>query len=115
MQDDFFVEIVNKCSYIFMPSCSEAKSTAVLTCMRHGLIPIVTNTMGFNEYREYVTIIDDFSIDNIKRMIKKSTEIDNEALSKYHKKVFDFSNKYFCLDRYRKDINIILSKILEEN
>lgn len=115
VQDDFFVEIVNKCSYIFMPSCSEAKSTAVLTCMRHGLIPIVTNTMGFNEYREYVTIIDDFSIDNIKRMIKKSTEIDNEALSKYHKKVFDFSNKYFCLDRYRKDINIILSKILEEN
>lgn len=112
VNSDEFINIVNKCSYCIMPSCSEAKSTSVLTCMRHSLIPIVTNTMGFNEFGEFVNIIDDFSVENLRNIIKNFAEKDEKWLEQEHKKVYTMSNNIFTLENYNTSINNILNECL---
>lgn len=107
-----FINIVNKCSYCIMPSCSEAKSTAILTCMRHGLIPIVTDTMGFNEFDKFMNIIDDFSVENIRSIMKNFAEKDEVWLKNEHKKVYSMSNSIFTLENYNTNINNILNQCL---
>jgi glycosyltransferase involved in cell wall biosynthesis len=44
----FLNEIVNKCAFAILPSCSEAMSTGIITCMRHGIIPIVSLDTGLD-------------------------------------------------------------------
>jgi len=41
-----FTEVASKCGYVILPSCSEASATSVTTCMRKGLIPVVTKETG---------------------------------------------------------------------
>lgn len=43
-----FNEVTSKCGYVILPSCSEACATSVTTCMRRGLIPIVTKEVGLD-------------------------------------------------------------------
>ncbi|MGL5271456.1 MAG: glycosyltransferase [Selenomonadaceae bacterium] len=47
IQSAAFKEIVEICSYIIMPSCSEGIAGSVLTGMSAGLIPIVSRECGF--------------------------------------------------------------------
>lgn len=44
--DPAFLRIAQQASSFVMPSCSESMSTAAATCMRFGLVPIVTERCG---------------------------------------------------------------------
>jgi hypothetical protein len=43
-----FNEVVSKCGYVILPSCSEGCATSATTCMRKGLIPVVTKETGID-------------------------------------------------------------------
>lgn len=42
MRSPKFYELVNKCAYVILPSCSEGCAGSVVECMHHGLIPVVS-------------------------------------------------------------------------
>lgn len=44
-----FRKIIDLCSYVVLPSCSEGMSGSVLTAMSAGLIPLVSRECGLNE------------------------------------------------------------------
>ena len=60
INSDLFLEINNTCSFIILPSCSEACSTSITTGMLHGLIPIVMRDTGFNRLGENAIFFEDF-------------------------------------------------------
>jgi len=37
-----FFDLINKCNYVIHPSCAEGQPGAVIECMHHGLIPIIS-------------------------------------------------------------------------
>jgi hypothetical protein len=41
-----FQNLTSKCGYVILPSSSEGCATSVTTCMRRGLVPIVTKETG---------------------------------------------------------------------
>lgn len=41
-----FAGILGQASFVVLPSCAEGVATSVLTCMNHGLIPVVTPETG---------------------------------------------------------------------
>ena len=49
IESDVFRDLCRKCSFIVLPSCSEANAGSVLTGMAAGLIPIVSRECGFSE------------------------------------------------------------------
>lgn len=50
---ELFKKIMQLCSYVIMPSCSEGMSGSVLTAMSAGLIPIVSRECGLGDDEAY--------------------------------------------------------------
>lgn len=76
IESDRFREICRHCSYVVLPSCSEANAGSVLTGMAAGLIPVVSRECGFSE--EEVHYFNDCSLQTISETVRnfagKSTE-----------------------------------------
>lgn len=106
-----FIQLINTCSYVILPSCSEGMATSVLTCMNHGLLPIVTRECGI-DLQEWGIYLEDYRVDYIKEMIKKSSSCDLRILEKYHNEVYKYSQSKFVISRYSRDFRLILMNIL---
>lgn len=109
IESEKYNELIKKCTWVILPSCSEATATGVLTCMRHGLIPVVMREgMGFERFNDIAILMDDFHIDKLEEKLIEITSIDMNDLDIMSSTVFDFSNKYFTLERFQDDFTRLL-------
>lgn len=111
VQSDKFLEVIAKSGFIIFPSASEGMSTAVLTCMRHGLIPVITRSCGIDVY-DFGYIIDSYKVEDIIKLIHKIMLIDEEQLCKQQKQVYELANKLYTLDSYSQQLSTVVDKIL---
>jgi glycosyltransferase involved in cell wall biosynthesis len=109
-----FIQLMNNCSYVVLPSCSEGMATSVLTCMNHGLIPIITRECGI-DLQEWGTYLEDYRVDYIKKIIISYSNYDQIILERYHKEVYEYSQSKFVISRYSRDFRLILMNILSKN
>lgn len=110
-----FFEIMNMSSYVIIPSCSEGKCHEILTCMRYGLIPIVSDTMGFNQLAWLVNIIKECSVEHIQKIIEDFASRSADFLENEHRKIFGTSNEVFSIGKYSRDLwEILDEEIVEE-
>jgi glycosyltransferase involved in cell wall biosynthesis len=58
MRGERFRELVARCAYAILPSCSEACPGSVVECMHHGLIPVVSAACGLDTGDYGVTLAD---------------------------------------------------------
>lgn len=108
-----YIDLMDSCSYVILPSCSEGMATSVLTCMNHGLIPIVTKECGI-DLQEWGVCLDDYHVDYIKEKVRSCALCDVDTLEKYHNEVFEYSRKKFNLQRYSQDFRQIIMDILSK-
>lgn len=106
-----FLELVNKCSFIIQPSCSEATSTAILTGMRHGLIPIVSQGNGFEAFKEYCLFFDGFHLEDVELAIKRATEFSNDEIRERSEQIYDYAKDVFTLKRYTESMLAVVKKL----
>ncbi len=66
-------ELVRKCAFVILPSCSEGQSGSVVQCMYSGLIPLVTKESGIDTEEFGITFADD-SLEEIERVIVEVSE-----------------------------------------
>ncbi len=111
VKSNSFLSLVNKCSFIVLPSCSEALSTGVITGMNHGLIPIVTKETGFL-FSNFGLMLDDYKIETIKEAIKKVSNYSDQLILDQHNLVYNYSFENFSLKKFQKNFSSILNKIL---
>lgn len=109
-----YIEIIEKCTFAILPSCSEATSTSILTSMRHGLIPIVSKNIGFEQYIDEKFVLKDYKIEYIEEKINELMNIDNEEIQKTHYLNFEKANNIFSIERYTEDLNKILNDIFRK-
>ncbi len=110
VNSDQFINLMNTSGFVILPSCSEGMSTAVLTCMNHGLIPIITRETGIDIF-EFGYYLLDYKVEYIKEMVISYSKIDEDTLKTYHKKVFDYSRSNFNLKRFSEKIEYIFKQI----
>jgi hypothetical protein len=111
VSSDEFLEIINKCSFVILPSCSEAMSTSVLTCMLHSMLPIVLKGVGFDRLVDNAIYMDNYNLETIKNIVESVSNIDNDVLEKMHKKTYDFSCENFTLPVFDKNLKYIINDI----
>lgn len=112
VNSETFLEIVYKCSFILLPSCSEATSTAVLTGMRHGLIPMVMRGNGFDEMTDYCFFFDGFFLEDIEKSIIDIQKLSEKEIEEKSKKIYQYANKTFTLYNYSKIMSETLQNIV---
>jgi len=107
-----FADLVKICSFIILPSCSEAMSTSVLTGMRHGLIPMVLPDIGMNgiPYDLRITLRG-YMPNELKIDIKNASNIETNILRELSRKVYNYANDVYTIERFAKDLSLIFDDI----
>lgn len=115
VNSDDFLSVANQCSFIVMPSCSEAKSTSVLTCMLHGLIPIITKEVGIDiDINKEGFYIENIQIDVLKKQFLNISNLDDTHLNAMHEYVVKKAIKNYSINNYRDNLNTILLDIINK-
>lgn len=115
VQSDRFVELVKKCAFVILPSCSEATPSGVITCMRHGLIPVISRKLGLDNMGEYVKFFDDYSIPHIREVVITVANIDRMDLWKLSNKVYEYANECFSIHKFKENFYKNMDAIINDN
>ncbi len=113
VKSEKFLKLINKVGFVILPSASEAMSTSVLTCMKHGLIPIVTPNTCINTENIGI-LLEDYKVDYIKNKLLAAANM-NDGLIKqiYDNLLAEVKNKYE-LKYFENDFSKIIFKILSK-
>ncbi|MEW8956417.1 glycosyltransferase [Clostridium sp.] len=95
-----YLNLVEKCTFVILPSCGEAMSTSVLTSMRHGLIPVVSKELGFEDLGNKVYILEDYTLDYVDDYINKLLMVSEKELEEKSKEIYEKSNKLFSINNF---------------
>jgi hypothetical protein len=112
IQSPIFLQLVDECSYIILPSCSEAFSTSISTGMLHGLIPVVMRNAGFNKVGNHAIFLDDFKLNYLDIRLNELSNASPEDLQQLSKKTFSFAQEHFLLSHFEQNFRAIITEIL---
>jgi glycosyltransferase involved in cell wall biosynthesis len=109
-----FANILTSCSFVIFPSCSEGGAPSVLTVIGNGgLVPIITKETTISTGNEI--FIETLDYNGIGNAVKKAMKIDKYELKKLEKKNLDFVLNFHTKDNYKKNLKLLITKILEQN
>lgn len=108
-----FNEIVGKCYYLLLPSCSEALPTAVLTGMRHGMLPIVSRGIGLDELEVYLEYFPDYRIETVEAVLERLTAqgVDESGMQEKSRRVMEYADAHYMLSDYTEGLREALRQI----
>jgi len=106
-----FIELMDRCTFSILPSCSEGCSTSITTTMRHGLIPIVMKNAGFDRLGPNAIFLEDFTIDYINRQLTNISNEDSSDLAKSSEIAFYFAQENFSIQAFENRFGAILNEI----
>lgn len=115
IQGDNFLDLVEKCSYIILPSCSEGFSTSIATGMLHSMIPIVCKDTGFNRLNNNVILLEDFKVDYLEKEVLNLSKKNINNLKKIHEEVYKHARKSFTIKDFTENFEKIIKEINNEN
>jgi glycosyltransferase involved in cell wall biosynthesis len=108
---DRFKNLMLKCGYSILPSCSEGMSGAVATTMHSGLIPVVTKETGL-DIKDCGIILKDASLEEIEKVILSFKYKSISWYKKMAQKAYEQAQRDFTLDKFTQDFKRALEKIL---
>ena len=108
-----FLELAKACSFIVLPSCSEACSTSITTGMLHGLIPIVIKDTGFNRLNENAIFLEDFKVPYLDEKLTEISTMPSKDLANYSRSGFDFAHENFSNTAFEMNFEKIMNTILK--
>lgn len=114
VESDAFLELMAKCPYVLLPSCSESTPTALLTCMRHGQIPVTMRGIGMDELEDYCEYFDGFQISQIEKKLEELALREPADVSALSDRIYEYANRTFALERYTQSMREVLKSIIEE-
>lgn len=106
-----YLQLVNKCSYIILPSCSEGFSTSVTTGMLHGLIPVVIRNTGFNRAGDHAIFLEDYKLEYVNNKLNELSDFDPAELCNLSRKVYEFAQKNFRLEAFEDNFRTIITSL----
>ena len=106
-----FIQIVNQCYFLLLPSCSEALSTAVLTAMRHGVLPVVTHGIGLDNLTDYCRYFDGFTIQEIEEKLEQIIREDEKQLQRQSRQTMRYADEHYNLHAFTESFQNALAQL----
>lgn len=115
VRSDKLIDVFSKCTYLLLPSCTEAPGSAVLTGMRHGLIPIVMKGIGLDEFDNYCYYFNDFKVETVEKEISRVVNLPEEEILQRGYETYAFANEYFTMEQFTDSFRKIMKEIVCDN
>jgi len=114
VQSSEFQDIICKCAYSVLPSCSEGFATSITTSMLYGLIPVVNKDTGFNRLNDMAMFFEDYHVEYIEKSLINLAHINSSDLESLSHKVREFASANFTLEAFELRFLEILTDIIEK-
>ena len=111
LSDAFYEKVILNFNFVIFPSCSEGMSTAIATCMAHGIIPIITKECGF-ESDPCIIELDDFKIESIISTIRRIEKMSIDEILEMREKCYYYARNNFSLNNFDINFRNIMNQIL---
>lgn len=105
-----FRSVIQKCSYVLLPSCSEGISGSVLTAMSGGLIPLVSRECGFED--DEVNHFEDCSLESLSSAIESFSRKSLEWIAAESKRTVEIVRTRYNENNYKESIRAALRQTL---
>jgi uncharacterized HAD superfamily protein len=106
-----FIDIVSKCSFGILPTCSEGQATALLTTMGAGLIPIATQYSGV-DVDKLGFLIDKLNVDSINKVLQRVVTLNNQEIENKSEKLIEYIENNHTLVSFEENLQTLISKVL---
>lgn len=115
VHDIHYRELVEQCMFVLLPSCSEATGSGVVTCMRHGLIPIVSRRIGL-EYcgEDKVFFFEEISEAYIEKRLEQCIHMNRQDLEEMSDRIYEYANKEFSIEAFSTKMDSCIDNILAQ-
>lgn len=107
IKTDLFLKLAETCSYIILPSCSEALSTSVLTGMLHSLVPVVIKDTGFNRLGDNAIFLEDYKVEYIDKVITNLSMVTEDEILVKETQTFEYARNEFTIERFTEKFRSI--------
>lgn len=107
----FVEEVIKQNAFVISTSCSEGIQTGVATCMRSGLIPIVTRDCGYDDH-DSIFMLENYDVEYVKNRIQEICSTDDNVLVEMSSLARDYANSKFTNEQFTIELNEALDKIL---
>jgi len=95
-----------------LPSCSESTSTAAVTCMQYGLLPVVSVNCGVGLDREMGITLQNCSIDEIEQAVLTLCDTPEKDIRQMSAKAQEFALNTFSRDAFTRCMHDVLAGAL---
>jgi hypothetical protein len=115
ISSEVFFNIVYRCCFIIYPSSSEGgASGSVLTLQKYGLIPIVSKYASVNEIKILGFQMQNIDNEWVEKGIEWSLKLKKDEIEDLMIKNHYYITANFNLENFKKEMNSVLSKILNQ-
>ena len=110
-QSSIYKNLINKCAYVILPSCSEGQATSVLSVMCNGLIPVITECCGI-DMQDFTFKIHALNSNGIISAIDNLKKLAPNECANLASKCLNFTRQRHSIQSYKQELMQNLSKIL---
>jgi len=111
-----FTRIIEKCSYVIFPSCSEGQSSALVLAMGYGCIPIATRQTGVDVERYGKLVSNNSAKDIIDVVNELDVEfVDDETLIRRSIEISESVRDEHSINKFESNFETLLREILGIN
>lgn len=111
--EEFVHEIIAQYNFVIFPSCSEGMSTALTTCMCHGIIPVVTKESGL-DFNKHIIQLDGWKVNDICRTVRRLLNFSEEEILLMRKNVYEYARNAFSLETFTTQFGNAMSSIIAD-
>jgi hypothetical protein len=93
VSSQLFHDITAQCGYVILPSSSEGCATSVTTCMRKGLIPVVTNEAGI-DIGDFGFLVKEGTVESVQSAVSEASNIPRNDFERRVSSTYQESERY---------------------
>lgn len=108
-----FCQLAQECTFSLLPSCSEGTSTSAITCMYHGLIPIISRECGLTDFSDGCILLENCTVENIEKTLEAAIQMPEQEKEKLVQTGMEIAKENFMLHTFTYKFSEILRQITE--
>jgi glycosyltransferase involved in cell wall biosynthesis len=106
-----FYQVMQRCNYCILPSCSEGQSQSVVECMNQGLIPIVSKAAGV-QIGDFGVLIEPCTVLEIRKLVKLLSSFSPAQCQEISLRARANAQAYFSEKRFGRNFQRAIETIL---
>ena len=105
-----FKQLVRKCEFVMLLSCSEGSPGSVVDLMQYGLIPVLTRACGI-DLGGAGKIVEDIEVESVRRCLLTISGSSKHEIHRFRKEVGELVKDSFSEKAFSKNLRVIMKEV----